>query len=149
VTNPEGERQIRIRLESGYNFWALDYAAMDFTTGPEFRVDTLKAETVKTESGAEISRLLAGDDRHYYIQEKPGEEAVLDFHAVKENPGSTLTLILHTKGYYEHVRDYKGPPDKTTLQTFTVPGRFSRFSFDRFKELRNLYGRVNLNPRMP
>jgi hypothetical protein len=44
--------------------------------------------------------------------------------------GMKKSVFLHTRGYYEHLRNYLNPPDKKQLQTFLIPGRFSRFSYD-------------------
>ena len=44
------------------------------------------------------------------------------------------TFILHTKGYYEHVRNFKGSPDKKFLAGFKKPGAFPQFSLQRFKQ---------------
>ena len=48
------------------------------------------------------------------------------------------TAFLHTKGYYEHVREYEGIPDMVELRHFRKPGRFIEFSKEKYQEQLNL-----------
>ena len=126
----EQNRTIRIRLESGYKFWDLDYAAMDFSNDAVFKVNYVQPSSAITESDIDVSQSLGKDDAQYYIQENTGERGLVVFQDSPDVHGMRKSVFLHTKGYYEHVRNYPGPPDKKQLQTFLVPGRFSRFSYD-------------------
>jgi hypothetical protein len=54
---------------------------------------------------------------------------------VQQAPGTTLSTFLHTKGYYEHVRDYTGTPDVPELISFRKPGRFIEFSKEKYQEV--------------
>ena len=128
--SPEHGRTIRIKLESGFKFWDLDYAAMDFSRDTLFTVNYLEPSSATTESGIDVTRFLTKDDGRYYIQENTGEQALLVFQDSPGIKGMKKSVFIHTKGYYEHVRDYQNPPDKKQLLTFLIPGRFSKFSYD-------------------
>jgi hypothetical protein len=134
TTTPGHGRTIRIKLEAGFKFWDLDYAAMDFSRDAILKTDHLPPFSAITESGKDVAQSLRKNDTLYYIQETTGEEALVVYKDSKEMHGMTKSVFLHTKGYYEHMRDYKNPPDKKQLQSFLIPGRFSRFSYDNHAE---------------
>jgi len=131
---PDHGRTIRIKLESGFNFWDLDYAAMDFSRNADFTVDIVKPTSAVTESGHDVAQQLAQNDSLYYIQENTGEEGLVVFADSPDHKGLKKSVFLHSEGYYEHVRNYPNPPDKKQLQSFLIPGRFSKFSFDNHTE---------------
>jgi hypothetical protein len=140
-----GSRQARIRIETGFMFWELDYAGMDFTTDLPLDTTCVRLSSAVSESGERVDQLLAGDDERYYVQPETGNNVALDFAAPDAAPGMESSVILHTKGYYTHVRDYQGAPDRKELETFRNPGRLSEFSFEKFNELRNNYGRKDVS----
>jgi hypothetical protein len=131
---PDQGTTIRIKLESGFKFWDLDYAAMDFSKDKDFTIDRVTPITAITESGKNVTQSLTQSDSLWYIQEKTGEECLVIFRDSPDQRNLKKSVFLHTKGYYEHVRDYPDPPDKKQLQTFLIPGRFSKFSYDNYRE---------------
>jgi hypothetical protein len=42
---------------------------------------------------------------------------------------------LHTKGYYEHIRDFKNAPDFGFLNQFKNPGAFPQFGMRLYKKI--------------
>ena len=132
TTKSGGERSVRIKLESGFKFWDLDYAAMDFSKDLPCRVDVVQPASAITEKGIDVKQQLSKNDTKYYIQEKIGEEGLIVYQETQEVRGMQKSVFLHTKGYYTHVRNYPNPPDKEQLNSFLIPGRFSRFSFDNY-----------------
>jgi hypothetical protein len=136
-TETTGERRsVRIKLESGFKFWDLDYAAMDFSRDTMFSMDCPQLVSAKTETGKDATPLLLKNDSRYYVQEKIGEEGLLTYQDSPTIPGMKKSVFLHTKGYYTHIRNYPNPPDKKKLETFLIPGRFSKFSYDNYSEFR-------------
>jgi len=127
-------KSFRIKLESGFKFWDLDYAAMDFSKDTMFTVNFIQPSSAITETGRDVALLLSKNDDKYYVQEKIGEEGLIVYHNSLDIPGMKKSCFLHTKGYYTHVRNYPDPPDKKQLHTFLIPGRFSRFSYDKYGE---------------
>jgi hypothetical protein len=128
--SPEQGKQIRVRLESGFKLWDLDYAAMDFSTDATLLADRIKPASALTESKKDVKQSLTENDSQYYVQLRTGESGMVEFKDSREKPGMIKSVILHTKGYYEHVRNYPNPPDWAQLQTFLIPGRFSKYSYD-------------------
>ena len=140
---------IQVRLVSGFMFWELDYTGMDYSPDTSFRLVKLPVSRALNESGKDISKDLTGDDDLYYIQYSQGEEGNLDFNNTGSGIMGGRSRILHTKGYYEHVRDYPDPPDRKRLQTFGVPGTFSRFSFENWREYNTSQDLLLKTPGLP
>ena len=145
----ENGKSVRIKLESGFKFWDLDYAALDFSKDQAFQVDVVQPASAITETGRDVAQLLSRSDSGYYVQEKTGEEGLIVYKESPLIPGMKKSVFLHTKGYYTHVRNYPNPPDKQELQTFLVPGRFSRFSFDKHTEFVKNKMVFASDPRLP
>jgi hypothetical protein len=142
-------RSIRIKLESGFKFWDLDYAAMDFSMDTLFMVDYIQPTSAFTESGRDVTQPLSKDDAKYYVQEKTGEEGLVVYKDSPEVRGMKKSIFLHTKGYYTHVRNYPNPPDKMKLETFFIPGRFSKFSYENYISFRKNKMVFVSDPRVP
>lgn len=142
-------KSIRIKLESGFKFWDLDYASMDFSRDTLFTIDYVKPSSAITESGKNVTQLLSNNDMNYYIQEKIGEEGLLVYQDSPEIHGMKKSIFLHTKGYYTHVRNYPNPPDKKQLHAFLIPGRFSKFSYDIYSEFMKNKMVLISEPRLP
>jgi hypothetical protein len=149
TSTADSEKQIRIKLESGFKFWDLDYAAMDFSGDTLITVDRVQPASAINETGQDVMQMLSKNDNRYYIQEKTGEEGLIIYKDSPEIPGMKKSLFLHTKGYYTHVRNYPNPPDKKQLQTMLVPGKFSRFSADKYAEFMEKKMVFVSDPRLP
>jgi hypothetical protein len=122
---------------------------MDFTRDTLFTIDYVKPSSVTTESGMDVTKSLTQNDSLYYIQENTGDEGLVVFQDSPEIHSMKKSVFLHTKGYYEHVRDYPNPPDKKQLQTFRIPGRFSKFSFENYTEFRKKNYTFAEDPKLP
>ncbi|MBN1388812.1 MAG: hypothetical protein JW965_10215 [Bacteroidales bacterium] len=125
---------ISIKIRTGFGFWEVDYLAMDF--GPDETMDPLTVNTKSaiSNNNTDISKKLSATDSDYYVLEKPGDEAVLEF-VNPEIKGECRSAFLHTRGYYKIVRELSGPPDKKTLRTFRKPGMIPSFSKETYKKI--------------
>lgn len=123
---------IKIKLETGFMFWEIDYVAMDFSVSGPLHYVTVPATSATANNDLEIKQVIAGSDNTYFVLDEQGDEAVLVFDS-PELKDDSRSVFLHTRGYYKVLRDQTGPPDKKTLKTFRKPGRIPAFS----KELHN------------
>ncbi|MCO6476039.1 MAG: hypothetical protein J5I94_05420, partial [Phaeodactylibacter sp.] len=117
--------QVELRLQTGFFFWEIDYAAMDFTDPQAMDISRLQTTLAVDQDGVDRRAELAADDEHYFAQPEPGMVAELRFPTVPVPEGKEQSVFLHAKGYYEHVRDYRGIPDFSELRKFRAPGHFS------------------------
>jgi len=134
-----------IKLTSGFKFWDLDYAAIDYTKDEHLEILKLSPLTATDFYGRDIRKLIQNSDDSYLEQLKVGEEAKLSFAAPQINEDFAYSLLFHSKGYYEHIRDYKGLPNIIALNRFKKPGEFSTFSREQLIEMELLFGTATVS----
>ena len=127
---------VKIKLETGFLFWEVDYAGMDFSkTEKVFQAD-LAAASALDRNGADVIDLIRSKDKNYMVLKEVGDEVMLDFNEPSIQ-NSSRSVFLHTSGYYKILRDQTGPPDKQALKTFRKPNRFPEFSKETYNLLTN------------
>lgn len=130
--------KINVKLSSGFMFWEIDYAAMDFSNDASLQVTKLLPKKATDETGINVLRLLNKEDGNYLEQPLPGNAAVIKFaYSPVSDTNKTQTYILHAKGYYEHVRNYNNTADVNFLQKFKQPGALSDYSMSLYKQTVN------------
>jgi hypothetical protein len=129
---------LRIKLESGFNFWELDYASIDLTANAEVEKTRLSPVTAEDQNGKNVLKLLVSDDDRYLIQKTTGEEVTLDF-KIPASVHPSNTIFLESKGYYQQSGMQSNEPDLIFLETFREPGRLSQWSSQRYSEEKNAF----------
>ncbi|MDP4224338.1 MAG: hypothetical protein Q8868_13610 [Bacteroidota bacterium] len=127
---------VEIKLETGFLFWELDYAGMDFSNDEEVVTYSLRPDQAVSGSGDDVSNLLASRDKNYLVLKEVGDEVSLVFNEPSQQ-NAERSIFLHTSGYYKIVRDLNGPADKKALKTFMKPNRFPEFSREIYDQLPN------------
>lgn len=125
---------LSIRLFCGTLFWELDYVAIDFSEPSAVEVSYLKPTTAKDETGQDIRAQLLENDANYLVQPKVGNKATLSYTALATKPGLTRSVFMHSKGYYEYIRNFTNEPNYTQLISFKQKGGFAKFSNQRLAE---------------
>lgn len=125
---------IEIKCGSGFMFWEIDYAAMDFSENSNFKVEELSPASAVDETGKNVLDFLKKNDGKYLEQPVPGNCVTLKY-ALRPDSINSRSYIFHTKGYYIHVRDFKGAPKIAFLKQFKSPGGFSSYSLQLYKKL--------------
>ncbi len=121
----------RIKLETGFLFWEVDYAAADFSKNETVIPSVTAASSALDRSGADVGSLIRSADKNYLVLRNVGDEVFLNF-TKPEQKSDARTLFLHTSGYYKILREQSGPADKKKLKTFREPGRFPAFSKEMY-----------------
>ena len=124
----------RIKLETGFMFWEVDYAAVDFSSQEQLSVARVSLTKATANDNLEVKESIAAKDNVYYILDEQGDETVLVFEC-PEMKSECRSVFLHTGGYYKVLRDQTGPADKKALRSFRKPGRVPAFSRELFNEL--------------
>ena len=125
-----------IKLSSGFMFWEIDYAAIDYSDNENITIEKLLPATAIDEKGSDVSDELSKADGLYLEQPMPGNITTITYNYHVPQDGKTQTFILHCKGYYEHVRDFKGKPDIAFLKQFKQPNAFPAFSLKSYKKFK-------------
>ncbi|MCC5930884.1 MAG: hypothetical protein JJU28_16690 [Cyclobacteriaceae bacterium] len=126
--------ELSIKLESGFMLWEIDHAFVDFSKNAAHTYEILPAASADNHLGKDVRKIIENSDEKYLRQFEIGDFTELTF----EIPGGNSSLFLHTRGYYEHIRNYSGFPDRKLLETFKIPGNFSKFSRDKLIEVQKL-----------
>ena len=135
---PSTEKNITVKLSSGFMFWEIDQAAIDCTPGDPFSVKEYTPVSAIDELNKDVLPLLQKEDGIYCEQPVPGNMATLSYTYIPvADTTNTQTFILHTKGYYTHVRHFSGGIDKSFLKQFKQADAFTAFSLQRFKQIKN------------
>lgn len=128
-----GESKISIKLESGFMFWEIDCAGIDYSENQPIQISYLKPVQAFDEDGNNVTGELLNVDDKYLLQSKIGSVTTIDFNASElETATTTTTVFLKNRGYYKYIRDYKGKPDFAELKTFREKGAFTRFSKESY-----------------
>ncbi len=125
--------QVEVKIQTGFMFWDIDYAAMDFTPNSQVQIREVFPEIALDQDGNDKTSALHATDQQYVEQLQIGDELTLEF------PSSTTemerSVYLKIRGYYEHVREFEGSPDWFELLSFKTDGRFTSFSRERYEEI--------------
>ena len=123
--------QVEVKIEAGYMFWDLDYAAMDFSENVKLQVREVFPSEARTQHQENRLEEVMGSDGAYAPQLSIGDELTLHFPA----DGDNAMVFLKIRGYYEHIRDFEGTPDFLELLSFRKPGKFPAYSRELFEEI--------------
>jgi hypothetical protein len=134
LTKIEGP-EVTVRLSSGFMFWELDRVAIDYTPAHAYTIRKSVAVTATDELGKDVKSVLSTYDNTFLEQPVPGNVATLSFEPQPVDKGKSVSYVLHTNGYYEHVRSFKGMADIKFLKKFKEPLALSRFSMQRFHQI--------------
>ena len=107
-----------IKLEFGFLFWEIDYAAMDFTPNLTTSNHTVPVTSAMDQNSIDVSHELRYDDDQYYHQPHIGDQALLTFDVPEQIEGTKRSVILHSKGHYEIIKNTEGEPDLAYLNSF-------------------------------
>jgi hypothetical protein len=99
-------------------------------------VITLKPDSVIDNMGNDVKALLYNDDNKY-LKQVTGDEVnvsyIIPADIKSNNSNYEQTVILHSRGYYETIRDYKNKPDWSYLFSLRSPHSFTKFSIQEYE----------------
>lgn len=120
--------EVEIKLSAGFLFWEIDYAGLDFSADDAYQVETLQPLKATDERGNDVLPLLQQEDGLHLEQPEIGNVATLVYKTAQPLAANeTYTCILHTKGWYQHLRQFTNKPDVGFLKQFTRPAAFPQF----------------------
>lgn len=122
--------EIELKLESGFMFWDLDYAAIDFTpvSSKQLFITHIAPSSALDTANQDQTMVLKAADQNYLVQKTIGESITLQYSKAPTLEGMTQSFFLESSGYYELIRKFKGTPQVNELKKLNAPGAFSDFS---------------------
>ena len=130
---------IELKLECGPKFWEIDYVALDTSVQEKFYTHTVTLKNAVTTEGKDVTKLLKHSDKHYFVQPRVGDSALLCYPVPAARETMSRTVFLHSRGHYKVIRKAKGEPDVARLEQFRQPGSFALFSRRNYLELMARY----------
>ncbi len=127
--------QVTVKLECGYRFWEIDSVRADFTAAPPPPARTVGLSRAVTGAGLDVTASLLADDDIDLDQPNVGDAALLTYRLPQLAAGQARSVILHSRGHYDILRDPVGQPEAAFVASFRQPGRMTGFSRDLYQEL--------------
>lgn len=133
LSNIVGE-EVVIKLETGFMFWEVDYAGIDFTENLALDVKYINPYEA-LDGNNNVTNLLLTSDQNYFVQPNIGDEVVVNFKINESSLDLNRTFFLKNRGYYNYIRNYEGNADFQKLKLFKKPGAFTDFSKYEYEAL--------------
>jgi hypothetical protein len=117
-------------------FWEIDYAGLDFSADNKFSIEKLSPVTATDETGKDVLPSLQKEDGLYLEQPHIGNAATISYKSAPVvDPSKTQTFILHTKGWYQHIRNFTNGPNVAFLKQFVKPNAFPVYGKELYKQI--------------
>lgn len=126
--------EVVIKLETGFMFWEVDYAGIDFTENLALDVKYINPYEA-LDGNNNVTNLLLTSDQNYFVQPNIGDEVVVNFKINESSLDLNRTFFLKNRGYYNYIRNYEGNADFQKLKLFKMPGAFTDFSKYEYEAL--------------
>lgn len=129
------DEHIRVKLETVFNFWELDYAAIDYSDDASFQPVLLDPVSARHNQMGDQQSVLAIKDKKY-VELKYNENIELEFQPLKPKDGSMISYLLASSGYYHQEKNYPVKANISRLKAFKQAGEFDRFSREKYIEVK-------------
>ncbi len=129
---------VAVRVNPPRGFWTIDYIALANHAGsPTDLVEAPLAYSVD-QDGKNLGDVFDGPDDKEYVMPRVGDTARIEFMAPPQREGSTRSIFLKTRGFYEIHID-KMQPEQTALirEGLLTEGKIVEYSLDQFRKLYN------------
>jgi hypothetical protein len=124
-----GEDTLKVRLGSTAGLWMINSVKVDYTAHEATVMTEISPESAVTQTGTDVSHLLAREDHEYYVMPTMQDRAELIFTAPARSAGLDRTIMLKTSGYYKlHITPEGDPRPELLTRLLTEPGAISSFS---------------------
>ncbi len=118
-----------MKVETGFKFWELDYAAMDFTPNGQVTTTFIQPNSALDQDKNNALALLADADLKYVVLKKTGDYIELLYpESAVTNAGGANAFFLYTKGYSEMNVRFEGAPEANELLKLKEPGALADYS---------------------
>ena len=128
--------RIELKFSTGFMYWELDQVRLAVVeVVKESSIVKLQPKTARDHLDEDVLPSILSMDKIYLEQAKTGDKLYLSYDFKEYDPSKTYTAFVHTKGFYEPIRNYQGPVDRRFVMQFNEPGIFASFSRNTYREL--------------
>lgn len=136
--------EVTVKLETGFMFWEVDYAGIDFTEDLPLDINYINPDEAIDGNNVIVTKRLSAADQNYFVQPNIGDEVIVNFKINDPKPDSNRTFFLKNRGYYSYIRNYTGEPNFQKLKLFREAGAFTDFSKYEYEALMDYEGQFDL-----
>ncbi|WP_425640018.1 hypothetical protein ACPUEN_09435 [Algoriphagus yeomjeoni] len=130
-----GSENVEFRLKSGFRFWDLDFAGVDYSKQSELNVTVIKPKSAIGDKGEDFLEVLVADDEQYMKHLGSGASTEFKFEGLPVSSQMERTVFVRAKGYYISKQEYVGKVERAKLMKFKNPGELSRFSQELYQNV--------------
>ena len=135
---------IKIKLETVYQFWDLDFAGIDFSENKTIVSSLINASSaVKTNGENEKESLSQCDKQYCHLGTDEG--IMLQYPITASSGNNVNSYFLVSSGYYHNQLKNDNKPQTEELLRFRDDGAFDRFSRNKFSEIMNSLNKYTVN----
>ena len=128
--------QIELAFSTGFMFWEIDQVRLaKYQPVPETRIRMMDPVQAIDEKGNDVLASLKMNDRVFLEQPEIGNRAYLTYSIPDYSSVKGYSAFLHSYGYYEPIRDYKGEANLSFLNEMRNPGAFAAYSKDKYRNV--------------
>lgn len=128
---PGAKDKLKVKIESAFMFWDLDYAALDFSENAETVSEMIPTQNSFKDGHTNDATKSLGAIDDDYCKLLPTEAVSVEFLTGQKSQKKQSYFLVST-GYYHSLKQYPGKPDYGTLNRLKKKGSFSEFSEARF-----------------
>ncbi|WP_258104525.1 hypothetical protein [Marinoscillum sp. MHG1-6] len=128
------EEVVQIKIETGYRFWEIDHVALSYAENEPLQVKRVLPSLAQDLDNHEFSEELSKTDGIYLAQLNTGDVVNITYKAPAPTEGLTQSVFLHTRGYYELVRNFENSIQLTEVSRFKKPSYLAEYSLIRYRD---------------
>lgn len=120
--------KLRVKLETGFMFWEVDYVGIDFSKNAPLNINYISPDEAIDQNNQVVTKLLSSEDKVYLTQTKIGDKVTVNYNLKSVSTTDSHSVFLKNRGYYNYIREFKGEPNLESLKVFKEAGSFTDFS---------------------
>jgi hypothetical protein len=136
--------KVNIKIESAFQFWDMDMAAMDFSNDKAVTAVILDPVAVtKNDGTTNLEELLQQDKKYTHLT---GNDFVNIEFNVPASANDNTSLFLVSSGYYHSQPKFSDKVDMPSLLQFKEKGAFDRFSRNKYTVMQEALAKALVKP---
>lgn len=136
---------IKIKVETVFRFWEIDYAALDITAQTDIQSTWVAPSKALLSTGDNVIDKISATDKDY-LSLTGNTYLDLQYNNLT-GKNENDTYFLCGTGYYHQSPVNTNNPDVAALSKFRNPGHFQTFSLQEFEKINDALAKNMVNPK--
>jgi len=136
------EETIKLKIETAYRFWDLDFAGIDYSTNDNIIKTIIEPDKAVASDSTDERTILRSSDHQY--AHLTGDESIYFKYTVPVSPKNNLSsYFLVSSGYYHNLEQITGKTNFMELYKFQKKGAFDKFSREKYQQTLEVASMLN------